>query len=431
MIGLLRFTLFSVLLSFMGVLKAADRPSHLVLPDWYDGSTDPARADEMLQQLRAALSAKQADGSKGDALQRLLDLIQRNDLEGLQRALRDPKIADQLRSIKPDDPAFQQQIQERARRMAEQGQTFDADRLQRLLQDLQKNNNLSRSDSQDPALDTGPRTEPPRLPPITTSRRDTDDAGNRLRPVAEEPVPNSERADRLREWLRQANNWIPDSFRESESVSRFRERLGNREANSGRQLRLPGNIRMDFNLERTFQQAGNWIDRNTSRIRIGRMPDIRMPDLSGSPSLPSLGSPVGGANGLHSLGLMMGLCGALVVIALLARRYLSQSRSGETTDKSPSSGYHMHFHSISTREELIKAFDDLTVLRAGSSALHWNHRRRAQHLIESDATNQKLVERLTGIYETARYAPPQDFLPEEVIAQAKSDLLVLAGMASQ
>jgi hypothetical protein len=81
---------------------------------------------------------------------------------------------------------------------------------------------------------------------------------------------------------------------------------------------------------------------------------------------------------------------------------------------------------INTREELIRAFEYLSLLRFGRPARSWNHRAIARRLGDQ---SQQAAEHLAGLYEKARYAPPADPLPEDELREARRDLCLLAGVA--
>jgi hypothetical protein len=94
---------------------------------------------------------------------------------------------------------------------------------------------------------------------------------------------------------------------------------------------------------------------------------------------------------------------------------------------------------VSSREELVKAFEYLSLLSLGSTARNWNHEIIAEHLaqqskaaasaplLDPDA-QRHAVEELAVLYERARYAPAAEPLPEDSLLSARRDLCFLAGM---
>jgi hypothetical protein len=84
---------------------------------------------------------------------------------------------------------------------------------------------------------------------------------------------------------------------------------------------------------------------------------------------------------------------------------------------------------VSTRDELVRAFEYLALLLLGPVARNRNHRDIAADLVAADATRRGAAERLAALYEQARYAPPDEALPDAELAAARADLSRLAGVA--
>jgi hypothetical protein len=89
---------------------------------------------------------------------------------------------------------------------------------------------------------------------------------------------------------------------------------------------------------------------------------------------------------------------------------------------------------VATRQDLIRAFEYLSLLRLGPAARSWNHRAIAARLSAepSDAAAERrcAAAHLAGLYERARYAPPGDPLPDGEVRDARRDLCLLAGVAA-
>ena len=86
------------------------------------------------------------------------------------------------------------------------------------------------------------------------------------------------------------------------------------------------------------------------------------------------------------------------------------------------------------RQDLIRAFEYLSLLVFGQSARTWNHRDIAARLRERAGTSAaercRAADHLADLYERARYAPPADPLPDGELHEARRDLCLLAGVAS-
>jgi len=95
---------------------------------------------------------------------------------------------------------------------------------------------------------------------------------------------------------------------------------------------------------------------------------------------------------------------------------------------------------VANREELVKAFEYLSLLWLGSTARNWNHETIAEQLAKQskpaamaaplcDPDGQRhAAGELAALYERARYAPAAEPLPEEALLAARRDLAFLAGM---
>jgi hypothetical protein len=101
----------------------------------------------------------------------------------------------------------------------------------------------------------------------------------------------------------------------------------------------------------------------------------------------------------------------------------------------------VHPTAVQTREQLIQAFEYLSVLRLGPAARNWHHWAIASGLGRSsggavsghswgDGPSERLraAEQLASLYERARYAPLAEPLPEATLAMARRDLCLLAGV---
>jgi len=83
---------------------------------------------------------------------------------------------------------------------------------------------------------------------------------------------------------------------------------------------------------------------------------------------------------------------------------------------------------ISTREDVVKAFEYLSVLICGPSARTWTHTTIADALSELAVTQAETARLLARLYELARYAPPNEPLPRDALAEARQLVCRLAGV---
>jgi hypothetical protein len=82
---------------------------------------------------------------------------------------------------------------------------------------------------------------------------------------------------------------------------------------------------------------------------------------------------------------------------------------------------------VSTRAEVVQAFEFLSLLRFGLDVRTWNHRDIAAAL-GTESGLRRAAEELAGVYELARYTPDDERLPESSLASARRDLCFLAGL---
>jgi hypothetical protein len=80
---------------------------------------------------------------------------------------------------------------------------------------------------------------------------------------------------------------------------------------------------------------------------------------------------------------------------------------------------------VATRQELIQAFEYLSLLRCGEPARAWHHHAIADRLGGTEAERREAAERLAALYEQARYAPAAGTEPDW--SAARGPLTTLAG----
>jgi hypothetical protein len=89
---------------------------------------------------------------------------------------------------------------------------------------------------------------------------------------------------------------------------------------------------------------------------------------------------------------------------------------------------------VSSREELIRAFEYLALLCLGPVARHLHHLDLASGLGGQQSPEperrRQAADHLARLYEQARYAPGDEPLPEAELTAARRDLCYLAGVAA-
>jgi hypothetical protein len=179
--------------------------------------------------------------------------------------------------------------------------------------------------------------------------------------------------------------------------------------------------------------------------------NMRWPDLSGLPvpALPAMRWPdlgrivpprvpngdAGEPPGRDSGGTLFLGAAAIGLVAVLI---WSMNRRAElAAQATPGAGGRAHWQvgpwpvapdSLASREDIIRAFEYLCVLKLGPEARAWNHRQAAKRLGTDDRASTAL--HLAGLYERARYAPEAEGFSERAIMDARGDLSRMAEDAS-
>jgi hypothetical protein len=149
---------------------------------------------------------------------------------------------------------------------------------------------------------------------------------------------------------------------------------------------------------------------------------------SGGGSSNSFGGPGGGtglgSGGVSSLAIIAATVGALILAVLLFRKWkVHQSERAIQAH----ARHGIDFEAIRSREELVRAFDTVSLDQHGDDARNWNHRVIADQFRTQQPTNADAAEEVAGLYERARYAPVEEDLTAGDFASARRDLRVIAG----
>jgi hypothetical protein len=135
---------------------------------------------------------------------------------------------------------------------------------------------------------------------------------------------------------------------------------------------------------------------------------------------------VGLGGGGTALAIIAGIAAAAFLALLLFRRWkLEQARQAA---HGATGGLGIDFDAIRTREELVQAFDHVSLDQMGEDARPWNHRVIADQLAEARPAQAAPANELAGLYERARYAPADEDLSAGEFADARRDLRVISGV---
>ena len=127
------------------------------------------------------------------------------------------------------------------------------------------------------------------------------------------------------------------------------------------------------------------------------------------------------------------ILGAILLGALIVWRfwYLKDDRSPEVFELGGLGPWPVDPRRIATREDVVKAFDYLSVLICGASAKMWTHNTIAPALADLARTHLDTAMMLARLYELARYAPLDEPLTTAEIAEARRLVCRLAGISDE
>jgi hypothetical protein len=82
--------------------------------------------------------------------------------------------------------------------------------------------------------------------------------------------------------------------------------------------------------------------------------------------------------------------------------------------------------SMKTRQDLIRVFEYLSLVKLGAEARSRNHLALAAALGGSDPVKRGVASHLATSYELARYSPDHESLPQDILQTAQRELSFLA-----
>jgi hypothetical protein len=236
--------------------------------------------------------------------------------------------------------------------------------------------------------------------------------------------------EHVNDWAKDMGEWADSPL--GNSLGNALRRAGQHSPAAGMPFDLSDKTR---SLTGTLGKIGEYLP--TERLRsldlAGRLRNVHLPSLpSGGMRAPALGS----VPQTSGAGVVSGLLWALVLLTLGAvlwkslRWYREQAANGDGWKLGP---WPVRPEAVATRDELVSAFEYLALLCLGPVALACNHLDLAARLGAregTDAEKRRAAEQLAGLYEQARYAPPDEPLRPEELAAARRDLCLLAGVAA-
>ncbi|VTR94375.1 unnamed protein product [Gemmata massiliana] len=183
---------------------------------------------------------------------------------------------------------------------------------------------------------------------------------------------------------------------------------------------------LDFNWSRSERNFN--VPESSNR---SRWPDMSMPDRARGGS----GSSMGGMGsfdfgGVQVPWLIMLILFALVLTAVLWWKWAAIFPASDRAVRSPDGlgAWPLDPRSINTREDVVKAFEYLSVLICGPGAKTWTHSTIADELTQLAQTHGETAVKLARLYELARYAPLDEPLTRAEVLEARRLVCDLAGV---
>ena len=132
------------------------------------------------------------------------------------------------------------------------------------------------------------------------------------------------------------------------------------------------------------------------------------------------GGGAGLGGGATALAIIAGIVGAMM-LALLLFRKLKRNRSEQAAEAAIGSDA-VDLDSIRSREQLVRAFNNVSLEQCGAEARSWNHHVVADRFGKAKPAVAGPAVEVAGLYERARYAPADEDLTAVEFADARRDL---------
>ena len=421
------------------VAQRPDDRSHAPLPN--AGNPDFQRLfEERLRQM--------------DARNQSIDKLQKE----LSKWLKDEDLAKlldamQKQNIKTDDPQWQDQI----KKLIDQNKSDikppnispeELDRLKKLVDATGMGKDKPPSHGEPPTTDKKLNLDP------ANQKKLWDQLKNDIsKKAAPDPKTAADRADARKQLEDFAKRWegLADKMGDSPAIQQALRDLA-KSALDLNSTKLSPDDRLDAqlaDLTRFTKDSGKWMGdsvKSLQKLNLGKLdlpplpkvtmpnmptvnlPDVNLPQMGG---LPSIGMPRGGgmpasAGAWKEILLVVTLCVLGVVGWKMLQLWLAVRRDPRIAGWQPGA-WPVDPARVASREDVVRAFDHLSLVRLGFDARHCHHLDIASRL-GADEPRRQAAAQLAVLYERARYTPTDEALPPEALAAARRDLCLLAGV---
>jgi len=154
--------------------------------------------------------------------------------------------------------------------------------------------------------------------------------------------------------------------------------------------------------------------------------------LNFSPNIPDDLLPSSGGSGNRGSDVTSYLSLAMLAIAgmIFAFLWLRRGRRNMEFDGESKHTWPVAPGDVRSREDVVRAFEFLSVTKCGAVAVNWHHLQIAKQIGGEESDWREAAARLARLYEKARYAPLNELFTEVEIAEARARLQQLAGVPS-
>ncbi|MCE9532015.1 MAG: DUF4129 domain-containing protein, partial [Planctomycetes bacterium] len=405
------------------LVSRGQRPSHL------DDPSDPLPSN-ILKLLDGKLPRHRTPNIDQDFLRRLIEQMPRN----IDPKMFDEKTVKDFIQKNPElsDPKNIERIREMIKEQQERQDPTDPkvnwkkfDQAIKKVDEFRKEKKIEPIDPKNPKVDP---TNPENVRASDPEKMKTD----RLPPPKQPGRQNEELA-----------KWISKNFGNSPATQDIVKDIARIMANDNSGGGVP---RLIKDLEKEWKNLGssktsaNDASSSWNILTAGlKLPDLNLSGSGGSRSISgdsgSFGSSSvsslsssGGSNwSLGSIGIALVVTAVLVGLFFWFRKVRSERERMER-DADTRKLWPVDPMTVASREDVIKAFEYLSVSKCGMEAMNWHHNQIAKEMRGLSPDLREAVETLAGLYEKARYAPAIDRFTESEIAEARSRLCQIAGV---
>jgi hypothetical protein len=426
-----------------GSSPSANRAQLQQLTERFQNAQQQAWLEELIQKSRSSATS---------LLEDLQDPEQRKRLEVLTHDIQDEKI-----NLKPEDAQNLKALLEKLNQGGKPGIKFDPDLDRRLTELTAVLGQIRPKGAEDPAGSVHSDSGAPSWPkdsgeskPLESPSKPNGASQPVVRPVPP-PARLPDLPNQSHSWLARVEKWIGNNrtFQNSPAMHRVLEDLAHAKFQvdaGGAGTGVPS-----FG-EKAAQWIGDrvpseriWTDSVMSRVRdipLPSFPNVDLPHLRFStPSLPSLDVPSvsmpapSSSRGETVFFSVFTVAVVALVLwklygSLLSRKARRQGPDWALGGAASISARRLDLSSLRSREDLIRAFEQLSLVKLGSAARSWNHLHLAAGLGGNENGRRRLADHLAFLYEQARYAPGDGCVSPDALQIAHRELAILAGVAN-